>query len=106
MKDDKYKEGAAKSEDIIDIFTQKYGGLHQPLFDDPTCIDGAQGDDDDEDDDDVIDIEWALEPPELEVINEQIICRNNKSWVNLVIQYERQEDAKFEYIFDIEEVDG
>jgi hypothetical protein len=75
------------------------------LIEDATCVDGAVSTTDDDDDDENLDQDWTLEAPILEVVEEIIICKKNKVWVNITVQYEAQDSDEFDYSFDIEEVD-
>ena len=99
----KHKDGSAQTEDILDKFSSKER-TKEPIFDDPTCIDGAISEADDEEDDEGLDLDWLLQPPTLEVIAETVVCKRGKSWINLTVQYEKQADETFEYEFLIEEV--
>lgn len=101
----KKKEGATKSEDILNYFSNKEVPK-EPMFDDPTCVDGAVPDEDDDDDDDNIDLDWLLQAPTLEVIQEIITCKGQKPHLSIVVQYEKQSDDAFEYEFSIEEIDS
>jgi hypothetical protein len=98
------KDSTPKSEDIIRRLSKKTV-FKEELFDDPTCVDGAQSDDDDDDDDEGGNLDWALRAPTIEVIGEVIMCRKGKSWINLLTQYIGYDSEDIEYEFVIEEIE-
>lgn len=97
-------QGQHHSDDIVHRHKDKHEPK-EPIFDDPTCIDGAIGDGDDDDDDNV-DIDWLLQPPIFNIVGEEVHChKNGRVSITLVVEYEAWDDDAFEYEWSIEEVD-